>query len=104
MDFVTEAVEAAGGSSTMALLNLRWQVANEESAGVIDMYEDAAIGLGASQQHVTAAKLQGRGDWFDHMIAESSPISGPEYMQRMYRSLACSAREGRYNPETGLPN
>lgn len=100
----SEADEAAAGSVQIAQLNLREQVAMDETIGVIDMYEGAARNLGAPHLHIDTARRIGRRDRHELMTGTSGPLSGADYMGRMYSSLARAAREGRYNPETGLPN
>lgn len=53
MNSYTEADEACKGDVSRALLNLRHQVAMDETAGVIDMYAEAAYKCGATHQQVS---------------------------------------------------
>lgn len=53
MNSYTEADEACKGDLSDALLNLRHQVAMDETAGVIDMYAEAAYKCGATRQQVS---------------------------------------------------
>lgn len=53
---MSEAIEAARGSVQLALQNLSFQVMFGETRAVIQMYEDAAIRLGASQDQIDRAK------------------------------------------------
>jgi hypothetical protein len=59
IDEITEADEAATSKAT-ALENLRAQVASDESMGIVDMYERAAWGAGASVAETDAVLREDR--------------------------------------------
>ena len=50
----TEADEAAQGNKDRALANLAYQVAQDETMGVIGMYEQAALNAGAMPTETNA--------------------------------------------------
>lgn len=45
---VTEADESTHGDQLVALANVRWQLLMDESMGVVDMYQEAAVRTGVS--------------------------------------------------------
>jgi hypothetical protein len=53
---MTEAQEAAQSSLQDALRNLAFQVMFGETAGVLQMYEDAAVKLGATPSQIHRAR------------------------------------------------
>jgi hypothetical protein len=53
---MTEAMEAARGSLQRALSNLAFQVVFESGSAVVEMYEEAARHLGATQDQIDRAR------------------------------------------------